>query len=362
MNKVDIARRYMLEGNFSAALPKLVSWAERCPKDVDVLVDISACALQLGYPVLAKEYIARILSLDSTNALALNNLGLAYQMENYPLEALVYYTAAASHGYKDADFNASLCYLKAGMLGNNTLMLKDAFQMYESRFTKSTPVTMPNLRGLPRWDGVSPGKVLVIAEQGVGDVVLFSRYLQFLDNFEFILDPNIKCLFSATPEIHSRIILDMRDSQADFYIPLMSLPGVLDKYVVDFPYSFHKATGDSLGVCYTGNPQHKNNAHRQCTQLRKIRAEVNLQYGDNPDIVTWEDTIQHISKCSHVITVDTSIAHIAAMMGCQVYMVQPKFNIDWRWGNGTGVSPWYPNLQMFTNPDDAHRESIRHKC
>jgi hypothetical protein len=47
-----------------------------------------------------------------------------------------------------------------------------------------------------------------------------------------------------------------------------------------------------------------------------------------------------------VITVDTSVAHLAGALGCPTWILLP-YTPDWRWLLGRDDSPWYPTLRLF---------------
>jgi ADP-heptose:LPS heptosyltransferase len=64
------------------------------------------------------------------------------------------------------------------------------------------------------------------------------------------------------------------------------------------------------------------------------------------DITDYEDTVAAIAALDLVVTVDTSIAHIAGAMGRPCWVLLP-FTSDWRWLRERADSPWYPSLRLF---------------
>jgi hypothetical protein len=95
---------------------------------------------------------------------------------------------------------------------------------------------------------------------------------------------------------------------------------------------------------WKGNPQHSNDKNRSATPdlfriLKTNRLLVSLQHGCYEDgflnlgvmLQDWTDTAQAVAKMDLIITVDTSIAHLAAAMGKECWLLFPKVP-DWRWG------------------------------
>lgn len=65
-----------------------------------------------------------------------------------------------------------------------------------------------------------------------------------------------------------------------------------------------------------------------------------------PEIGNFADTAAILQHLDLVVTVDTSVAHLAGALGRPVWVLLPFFP-DWRWLHGTNVSPWYPSMRLF---------------
>jgi len=68
-----------------------------------------------------------------------------------------------------------------------------------------------------------------------------------------------------------------------------------------------------------------------------------------PATAQWSDTAALIDALDAVVTVDTSIAHVAGALGKSVHVMLP-FAPDWRWGIAASTTPWYPTARLFRQP------------
>jgi hypothetical protein len=127
-----------------------------------------------------------------------------------------------------------------------------------------------------------------------------------------------------------------------------------------------------VGLAWAGNREHPNDRNRSCPlgvldalfELPGI-AWFSLQQGAaSEDIAivggaqrlvplsadtTLADTAALIAELDLVITVDTSIAHLAGALGRPAWVLLP-FAPDWRWLLGRSDSPWYPTVRLFRQP------------
>jgi ADP-heptose:LPS heptosyltransferase len=126
-----------------------------------------------------------------------------------------------------------------------------------------------------------------------------------------------------------------------------------------------------VGLVWAGRPGHPDDANRSLppARLAPLAAAKNvrwysLQKGDAAaqareapmELVDWTaelndfaDTAALVANMDLVISVDTSVAHLAAALGKPVWMLVP-FVPDWRWMLERGDSPWYPTMRLFRQP------------
>jgi|GEM_PF-199711 len=240
-------------------------------------------------------------------------------------------------------------------------------------------------------------RILVYAEQGLGDAFQFIRYLPLLKKEDcyviFECDKSIFGLlknFAGIDELLERNLLEAPKINYDLEIPLLSLPLLfntcLNTIPSDVPYLFadeldkskwEKITGESekvlkIGIVWAGNPIHSNDRHRsvrlnQFMNLFSIEGTrfFSLQKGfpliqakdyhllltnlDDYGISSFSDTAGILANLELLITVDTSVAHLSGAMGIPTWILLPNLP-DWRWMLDRDDSPWYPSVRLFRQP------------
>jgi Flp pilus assembly protein TadD len=294
---------------------------------------------------------------------------------------------------------------EAHMRLGQTLLLTGAFDEgwaeYEWRYRISgaQPLMPPQFvaRGeRPQWDGRRLGpteRLLLVADQGFGDVLMFARYLPWAMGLapevavacSAELAPLLARLFPG-PAYHARW-----DDIADYvaYCPLSGLPRLagttLQSVPAPVPYiapeparaqamhawlAQHVAPGQRrVGIAWAGRPTHNNDRNRTVTlaTLAPLAAVpgvtfVSLQKGPaTAQIATWtgpaplldadpllhgfEDTTALVAELDLVVCVDTSVGHVAGALGRPAWVMLP-FAPDWRWLTGRTDTPWYPSLTL----------------
>ena len=338
---------------------------------------------------------AEALKLDPTYAEAWNNLALTCQSMGDWDRALSYFNRALDINteFASARWNRSVVrFLKDDWL--------NGWQDFEARFTipQWSTIYPHRIDGL-RWNGdpIPEGTLLVHDEQGLGDTLQFMRLLPWVKS---------RCrrlVFETRPEIislldnHAHLGIDEMLARSvnkpttvpfDRYIPLMSLPGLFaltpDHKPPWKPY-IHSTRENIIqwrmrlpagklrvGLVWAGRPEHTNDENRSCGLknlsplfLFKDIQFVGLQKGDaagqidafhqanlcnlGPDLETFADTAAVLAQLDLLISVDTSVAHIAGAMGVPVWMLLPHIP-DWRWGLTGKHTFWYPTMTLYRQP------------
>ncbi|MEO1520973.1 MAG: tetratricopeptide repeat protein [Cyanobacteria bacterium J06633_2] len=322
-----------------------------------------------------------------------NNLGLVLHDQGDINGAIACYRRSIQQepDYPDAHLNLGISLLKAGdwIAG---------FKEYEWRW-KVTGQDFKPLRSVaqPVWHGQDlPEQTLLIhAEQGLGDTLQFIRFVSLIEKrvHRIIVECQapLKRLLEAMPSIDQVIVSGDEIPPFDVHVPLMSLPYLLSISPANLPPQvpyLHALAGTNenplltastddlkVGIVWAGSPTHRNNRHRSCPfqsferlltvpgirvySLQKGAGEADLDSSDaamtnlSAHLDDMADTAAAIAQLDVVITVDTSVAHLAGALGKPVWIVL-GFAYDWRWLSDRSDSPWYPTARLFhqSNPGD----------
>jgi hypothetical protein len=111
-----------------------------------------------------------------------------------------------------------------------------------------------------------------------------------------------------------------------------------------------RAPGLTLGVVARGNPEHNNDRNRSLDEasaaaLMSLPGAVSLKPEDT-GARDFRDTAAILMGLDRIVTVDTSVAHLAGALGLEAHVLLPAIGCDWRWGQGE-TTPWYPSLRLL---------------
>jgi tetratricopeptide (TPR) repeat protein len=381
----------------------------------------------------AEYSLRRAIFIKSDYAEAYNNLGNVLRDMGRREEALENYRVALDikPGYADAYNNIAIAHRENGMPGdamascqkaldlrpdfaeahwNMALALltngdfRSGWEKYEWRFLKRGAHARHLL--YPTWDGSSlAGKtVLIYAEQGIGDEIMFSSCLpEVIERAKYCVvecDRRLVPLFARSfpgvevIEKNSAISSPAKIGRGgiDFQIPVGSLPKFFRGDISSFPqrrgYLISAAEqravwkermdalgpGLKVGISWRGG---KDPAvrHVRSTNLEQWKDLllvpgthfINLQYGEFSEeiiqarerlgvlIHDWNDAdpltdldffAAQISSLDLVISVDNSTVHMAGALGVPVWTLLP-FGCDWRWMRDVTDTPWYSSMKLF---------------
>ena len=331
------------------------------------------------------------LRINSASMDAYANLGKVLVDQGKLLEALDCYDKGLA---LDPD-NGELIFDRSTLLllmGN----LAEGWEGYERRLDRpGWKKTYPHRFEIPRWDGLSfEGKTLLVhCEQGFGDILQFARYLPMVKanggNIVFEAPKPLLKLFKAFPGVDALVegpSMDKPGAGCDYFIPLLSLPGLFGTTLSSIPARIPYIHADlekvehwrknifgdkiKVGLVWEGKTT---DAKRSCPiesfgGLAEIQGVqwYGLQKGRAADRVAdlpgemglvnfgeafedFSDTAGAIENLDLVITIDTAVAHLAGGMGKPVWVLL-KFSPDWRWLMTREDSPWYPTMRLFRQP------------
>ncbi len=260
----------------------------------------------------------------------------------------------------------------------------EGFAAYESRYELNAP---PD-HYIPRWRGEPlKNKILhVQAEQGLGDTIMFSRFLGAIQgNYVFSVQPQLLGLFPGSKRQDEEI-------RADYWCPLMSLPNFVGadlSYRPIQPARLMPLDSDArfnIGVFWkakalgTGGPQElRHGAQKSCpmetflelADIPNVRLH-SLQYGEDaaaslglinqPPLYDFADMASYISQMDLVVGVDTAPMHLVGMMN-KPGVVLLNISGSWQWGS-KDETIWYPSLKIVrqTKPGDWPEVMTRAKA
>ena len=332
------------------------------------------------------------IGLQADWAHALNNRGLALQELQRSHEAIESYDAAIASkpDYADAYWNKAIELLLCGDFAQG-------WKLYEWRWRRDTFSSRKRDFLRPLWLGDAPldGKtVLLHAEQGLGDSIQFCRYAREVAALgaEILLEvPRpLMALFETLEGVKHLVEKGSALPHFDFHCPLLSLPLAFQTQLTKLPStSTYLASTASkrdlwqshlgppskprIGLVWSGNARDKNDLQRSMTLnsllpylphcfeyiclQKELRAADHDAMQANPirffglQIQDFSDTAALCDLMDLVISVDTSVAHLAGALGKPTWIMLP-YAPDWRWMRDRDDSPWYPSARLYRQGKD----------
>jgi tetratricopeptide (TPR) repeat protein len=328
---------------------------------------------------------------------ALNNLGNALAALNRHEAAIPHFARAQALQPENvtARFNEGLARLVIGDFAGG-------LPLYESRFGS---VQRQRDFAAPQWRGEEPlaGRTILLhAEQGLGDTLQFARYLPMAAarGARVVLEVqrSLVPLLAALPGVAEIVAQGETLPAFDCHSPLMSLPLAFGTSFATIPTSvpylvtppervarWHTAIEATprprVGVVWAGNPANTFD-RRRTMPLERLRPllempgatffalQKDLRPGDAallaemPQVTAlgerledFADTAAVVSELDLVITICTSMAHLAGGLARPMWVMLP-FSADFRWFRDRPDSVWYPTARLFRQPAIGDWESV----
>jgi tetratricopeptide (TPR) repeat protein len=342
-----------------------------------------------------RQFDEALASLDRALALrpdyveALTNRAVALHALKRFDEALLSYerVQALRPDYAEAHCNESHLRL---LMGDFEL----GWRKYEWRWKNPSLEPFERTFQQPLWlgeDDVEGKTILIHSEQGFGDVMQFCRYVPLVAargaQVLFGVPQSLYDLMTTSFDGTAQVLGEGAEvPQYDRHCPLMSLPLAFGTTLKTIPSQtpYLRAShenirawssrlgakrGPRIGVVWSGNPAHKNDHNRSIDfrvfsrLLDRDATFVSLQKEVRPDdasavrdrtdllqiaddLMTFADTAAVVANLDLIISVDTSVAHLAGALAIPVWILLP-FVPEWRWLIDRSDSPWYPTARLF---------------
>jgi hypothetical protein len=235
---------------------------------------------------------------------------------------------------------------------------------------------------------VAGQRVLVVPEQGHGDMIQFARYLPLLARrgarVTVEIYPELQPLFRAIEGVEHVVTPDDVPPPHDLVTPLLSLPLAfgtqLSSIPAEVPYLHVPPEAAArwaarlgprgvprIGVAWWG-AQHIPKRSMPLATLAPLLRQPDTGFhalqkeippadqawleqsgwlrNHSAELTDYAETAALIAQMDLVISIDTSVAHLAGALGVPVWIMLP-FSADWRWLVGREASPWYPTARLF---------------
>jgi hypothetical protein len=395
------------------------------PDQPDALHLSGLVAYRLGRPDEALAKIERAIANGVDTALYFRNICEVYRTQNRldeavaaarraaelaPNDPLCLHNLAVIH-YERVEIAESLACAEQALVMNPELAgahfaraealliqgdLRQGWEEYEWRYRISDAARLMPPTDRPQWDGtpIENDTLLLIADQGFGDVIQFCRYIPWV--MQRCADVAVACAPEMTPVLQQFLPAERLVVQWDecpgfsAFCPLSGLPRLhgtrLDNVPAEVSYLRAEPSRISdwanrlrrlappshrrIGIVWAGRPTHNNDRRRSArladfaplaalpgvalVSLQKgpAAAQAGDYFGRAPlinigaEIVDYADTMALLAGLDLVVTVDTSVAHLAAAMGKPVWVLLAR-SPDWRWLLQREDSPWYPTVRLF---------------
>ncbi|MBF0127728.1 MAG: glycosyltransferase family protein [Magnetococcales bacterium] len=360
------------------------------PAHADLLNNLGNLLKEQQRPVEAEAAYRQALALHPQGVEIHNNLGNLHKEQKRFVEAESAYRQALTlqPEFPDARWNLSLLCLSLGRF-------REGWSLHDARFHpgktgwRVPPVALP----YPMWRGerVTGRSLLIVSEQGFGDLIQFGRYLPLLKaggaRLLTLVCPAPLAVLCASLAGVDRMLAPEELGKApehDFWTFLLSIPVHLDTTLATIPARLPYLSapperlalwrdravwpGFRVGLAWRGNPAHANDANRSLPGLSLLAplwdvpgiSFVTLQLGPGEEegrtpphgmelfqpggsLRDFADTAALVMQLDLVIGVDSAVVHLAGALGKPFWVLLP-WNGDWRWLEERADSPWYPGL------------------
>ncbi len=217
--------------------------------------------------------------------------------------------------------------------------------------------------------------VLLYSDCGLGDTIMFARYVPFLQkiakNVILQTDKELVSILSINFKDITVVSKSEKVQEFDVVVPIMNLAYALDIDFSNIPYSEgylkssvqkFDSTKLNVGIFYQGNKRVFKNRSIPFEEINKLSQLSNIQLysfqlensdNETPNIINLSDKINDYCDTASLllgidvlVTIDSSIAHMAGALGVKTYLLLPH-TAEWRWFNDIESTPWYNSVKII---------------
>ncbi|MGB6237443.1 MAG: tetratricopeptide repeat protein [Bradyrhizobium sp.] len=368
------------------------------PGDADTLNNIGACLQSLGREDEALVSFNQALERLPDSIEILNNkANILRQLQRFD-EALALYDDIRARHLDNATTNWNLALLQM-LLGN----FESGWAGREARWTTPDPSPYPKFNQ-PMWLGTESieGKTILIhVDEGLGDTIQFVRYVPDVAargaRVILVVERQLASLLSGFPGVSQCLAFSDPLPAFDMHCPIGSLPLAFNTRLDTIPAEraylpspqqsrieeWNARLGPRnrlrVGLVWSGSRTHRND-HNRSTSLamlsrlldldatfislqKDIRDNDRAELGKSniidltAELSDFEDTAALVKCLDLVISVDTSVAHLASALGCPTWILLP-WTPDYRWLLDRDDSPWYPTARLFRQSQTRDYASV----
>ncbi len=361
----------------------------------EVLYNLGCLAVSENNKDSALKIFSQIIAVEPGHLRALFALSRIAKELGRVDEAITYCRKLVELAPNEAEFrqNLGLMLLKNGEWG-------EGFDLYEARWQANS---LNMFASTHLWQGQAlAGKTIFVwSEQGLGDTINFARYLLLLQEeagmvVVAVQGALLELLTYTFPEIKIVDLGNMREVVYDFQVPLLSLPRLfqvrpdnileIDPYLHVSKKYMEKWKADLIddsllrvGVVWGSNPVNTKEWRRSIPLvvfarifrvsgvrffgLKKEQLAEDLEFVSgmsqsasdcfvdlSAGLDNFQDTAAILNNLDLLISVDTSVPHLAGALACPTWLLLP-LDADWRWLLDREDSPWYSTMRIFRQPE-----------
>jgi hypothetical protein len=377
-------------GRLETALASYERAIERKPDYGHAYCNRGAVQQALGLVGAALASYERAIALDANDVMAHYNRAILLQESSRWTEALSSYDRAIEINpqFADAQYNRSMAQLYLGDF-------ESGWRGYEWRWANARRLGIGEERAFaaPRWTGeesISGKRILLYSEAGLGDTIQFCRYASECARLgaTVILEAQapLQGLLGSLEGISTLISAGDELPAFDYQCPLLSLPLAFKTSLATVPAPRGYLRADEtrvahwrarlgerrrprVGLVWSGNPRNPLDARRSIhladwlkrlpPELEYFRLQTQVREADlaalassrmvtsfDDALLDFENTAALCACMDVIVTVDTSLAHLAGALGHSTWVLLPH-TPDFRWLQDRDDSPWYPSVRLY---------------